>query len=209
MKKKSLMLFAAALCCLVSLAQAQEASIAVYLDEAGTTCNGQTASGIINGSVWVNLDGAAAGGITGAEFRVDPTMGYGGAFFNGYTASVTPDAPITIGNPFSEGGTNGGFTSCQTASRVRLMTFQLIDMTETSDVWLNVRQHAFPPNYTFQCALLTLCDAPVFTKVCVGGTGNEIHWYSIVNPTNGAASDCAPVSVAEKTWSEIKSLYRN
>jgi hypothetical protein len=220
MKKKSLMLFAAALCCLVPLAHAQ--TIGVYLDTAGTVCNGQTAGGIIQGSIWVNLAGAAANGITGAEFRVDPTQGYRGEFYTNYTVNVTQDTQVFLGNPFVVtnkfvgGGTNMTFTSCQTGARVRLMTFTIVETEPTNDIWLNVRQHAFPKNASFKCPLLTLCDAPAYTKLCVGQADSSdpevadpIHWYAVVNPNGGVQRACDPVAVALKTWSEVKSLYHN
>ena len=55
-----------------------------------------------------------------------------------------------------------------------------------------------PGNALLACPLITRCNAPFFSIVCV--TGGEF----IINP-NGL--DCT-VAVEEQTWSKVKSLYR-
>lgn len=211
---KKLLLHLAATCCLVSLAHAQETTIGVYLDAAGTICNGSSTGGVTQGSVWVNLAGAAAGGITGAEFRVDHSK-------NEYTSvgfTVDPNALIMLGDPFNADpsgpanltGTNIAYEFCQTGPRVRLLTFTLIEDTPTSDIELEVMRHFDPSNYTFDCPLVTLCDAPAFTKVCVGAAGDSVEWRATLNVTGEIqAADCNPVSVSNTSWSQIKDLYRN
>ena len=208
---KKLLLHLAAACCLVSLAHAQEATIGVYLDDAGTVCNGTSTGPVTVGSVWVNLSGAAAGGITGAEFRVDNSM----KASTSVTISVDPGATIVLGDPFNADpsgpanltGTNIAYATCQTGTRVRLMTFTLVENSPTSDIELTVMRHADPANYTFDCPLLTLCDDPAFTKVCVGGPLDSVHWRATLNASNVQAADCAPVGVSETSWSQVKALY--
>src|SRR5262245_45977710 len=91
---KRLLLQLAAACCLVAVASADEPSIGVYVDSLGTTCTGSTTAGVLFGSVWANLNGAASGGITGAEFRIDLTDGSGETARTAYTMvwSADPNA---------------------------------------------------------------------------------------------------------------------
>ena len=208
---KKLLLHLAAACCLVSLVHAQESTIGVYLDDAGTLCDGTSTGGITVGSVWVNLSGAAAGGITGAEFRVDNSMKQ----FTTVGVSVDPGATVVLGDPFNADprgpatltGTNIAYATCQTGPRVRLMTFTLIENSPTSDIELTVMRHAEPSNFTFDCPLLTLCDAPAFTKVCVGGQADSVHWRATLNANTVQAADCAAVGVSATSWSQVKALY--
>jgi hypothetical protein len=208
---KKLLLHLAAACCLVSLAHAQETTIGVYLDEAGTVCNGTSTAGVTTGSVWVNLGGAAAAGISGAEFRVDNSM----RDFTTVSVSVDPGATIVLGDPFNPDpngaanltGTNIVYANCQTGPRVQLMTFTLIENTPTNDIVLTVMKHKDPSNYTFDCPLVTLCDAPAFTKVCVGAPEESVHWRATLNALNEQAADCVPVGVSQTTWSQVKAMY--
>jgi hypothetical protein len=209
-----LLQLAAVSACLATMAYAEEASIGVYLDEAGTICTGQTAGGMLRGSIWVNIAGAAAGGITSAEFRVDNDDR------SGYSMVVEPDPAATgvVGNPFgtgpfNQGGTNIGYASCQTGPRLRLFTFTALEVVPSTDVWLTVRPHYTASNPYFVCPLVTLCDYPAFTKVCVApprleGEPESDHWRSVINPSAGVTSDCVPVGVAPVTWSHIKAFYR-
>src|SRR5262249_4489142 len=55
-----------------------------------------------------------------------------------------------------------------------------------------------PGNPQFRCPLVNLCEAPTFTKVCVGGG------VFIINPSFARCVD----AVTSTTWSSIKRLYR-
>jgi hypothetical protein len=68
-------------------------------------------------------------------------------------------------------------------------------------------RHADPSNFTFDCPLVTLCDAPAFTKVCVGAQVDSVHWRATLNVSNVQAADCEPVGVSDASWSQIKALY--
>ena len=188
---------------LASAVYAEEATIGVYVDAAGTQCTGTTSGTMITGSVWVNLAGAAAAGITGAEFRIDNNHRFD------CTVVVSPDpaATIMLGDAFNLAGTNFAYETCQTGTRVRLMTFSLIENTPETDIWLTLTQHARPTNWTFACPLVTLCDAPAYTKVCVG-LPNSVAWSAVLNPSEGVAAECAPVGVSPSSWSQVKGLYR-
>ena len=201
---KTLLIHLAAACCLAAGVYAQESTIGVYVDAAGTQCTGTTSGGVVMGSIWVDLAGAAAGGFTGAEFRVDNSQR------ENCTVAMTADAGATIvlGDPFNLYGTNIVYDTCQTGPRVQLATFMLFENVPSSDIWLTVTQHYQPTNAYYDCPLLTLCDGPVFTKVCVGMTDHSVHWRAVINPSTGNSAACAPVSVSNTSWSQVKGLYR-
>ena len=206
--KKTLLVQLAALCCLVNWAYAQETTIGVYVDAAGTQCTGTTSGGVIVGSVWVNLAGAAAGGITGAEFRIENTHR------SETTVGISPDpnATIVLGDPFNLAGMNIAYEFCQTGPRVRLLTFTLTENVAVTDVELLLTQHYRPSNPSFGvCPLVTLCDGPVYTKVCVG-MADSVHWRAVIDQSVVPTAACVPVSyplgLEPSTWGQVKQLYR-
>jgi len=186
-------------------AQAADGIIAVYVDDAGTQCEGNIGGPVTNGSVWMTLSGATAGGITAAEFRIDNSD-------NGaYSISFTPDPACNaaIGNAFL-GGVTMAFPACQTGTggRVKLGTILIIENTHTADVTMTVRQAFTPSNPNYSCALAVLCDDPTYTSVCIGAQNSD-HWRAVLNPSDGVSGDCQPVAVAPTSWSQLKALYTN
>jgi len=181
-----------------------DGSIGVYLDAAGTQCQGPIA-GVTIGSVWMNLAGATTGGITGAEFRIDNSD----ASSIDVTFQPDPSVTIAIGNAFL-GGINVSFYPCQTgtAGRVKLGSLVIAPMSSTPDVMLTVRPKFEPSNVNYPCAAITQCDGPVFTEVCVGAPFSDL-WRAVMNPTGAIAGDCQPVGVSATSWSAVKNLYKN
>lgn len=110
--------------------------------------------------VLARLGGIAANGITGAEFRLTGLP-------SNWLATVTPNpaAHSTLGNPLDGEGAQIAFPVCQ--GPVLLYTITVLHAGDTGmyDVAVTRRTHPSDPN--FPCAFVTLCDAPVFTKVCV------------------------------------------
>lgn len=116
------------------------------------------------------------------------------------------------------GGVSIVFSGCQAGPRVRLLTFVLIERVPIDDVTLHIVERNPPSNPYFCCPLLTLCDEPAFTKVCVNGgehrNGFPLIFYTpqaVINPR--AAVPCKPLSAGPLTlqsasWSAVKSLYR-
>jgi hypothetical protein len=184
-------------------AQAADGSIGVYLDGAGTVCSTPFAGPVVIGSVWMNLDGATASGMTGVEFRIDNSN------LSSYPTSfvVDPGAAVLIGNPFLAGA-NIAFAACQTGTsgRVHLGDIVITESAAAQDVTLTVRQHYTPSNDTYQCPLAVLCDDPVFTAVCLS-TPHSDHWRSVLNPTGLISGDCVPVAVEPSSWTQVKSIF--
>lgn len=180
--------------------QAADGSIAVYVDDAGTQCEGIHGGGIMTGSIWMNLAGATASGITGTEFRVDNSDG--ASYFVNFDA--VPGS-VYIGNIMLGGG-NIAFGSCQTGTRVKLGTLSILELVHTNDVSMTVRQKFEPSNEQFPCALAVLCDSPVFTKVCIGANNSD-HWRAVLNPSDGVSGDCNPVATVPTSWSTVKALF--
>ena len=135
--------------------------------------------------VYAELKGASANGISGVEYAglYGPTTAADpGYFFIDIPAPATtslgsawfPPDPAPSSSPR---GINMAWEACQTggsAGRVLLSTLIVIPTTPCgSDVLpgqinLSAGQHGQPSNPLFRCPLVTLCDAPVFTKVCMG-----------------------------------------
>jgi hypothetical protein len=89
---------------------------------------------------------------------------------------------------------------------------------DNSEIALKVIKHSTPSNQFFQCPLLTLCDDPAFTKVCVGNSFTLCKNPEPPFPVNATCStsgqafingsrNCS-VGVQESNWSAVKSLFR-
>ena len=194
-------------------------TIGIYTDLAGTQCTGSTVNGVLQGSVWVN----DVDGLTGAEFAVYCSQDWTNDFLLQFTPE--PSAALQLGDPLryftlywgDKGGTNIAFSACQTGSRVRLFTFLLVEKTPTHDIALRITTHTTPSNPYFCCPLITLCDGPVYTKLCVrdyNGTYVPIgEPDAIINPQDRSAAPCpsasgVPLNVRPVSWSAVKNFYR-
>lgn len=130
----------------------------------------------------------AAAGIAGAEFRLeglDPSWTS--------TATPSPAANLVFGDPLA-GGCQIAFPTCQSPDVVILYTLDIIAPTVIQDMTLTVRAHQNPSNPNFACPVVPLCNAPVFTKICVADAD---AW---VRP--------CPVSVRAVSWSTVRALYQ-
>jgi hypothetical protein len=184
---------AIALALLVTFAAgaASAASIGIYFDAAGTDCD-YTVGMYQPVNFWVlaQIGGTSADGITGAEFRI---LNWPGSWFGNVTAN--PAANTVLGNLWT--GTNIAFSACQPGSSGLVLLYSVAGLATSvvGETYLTVAQHFTPSNPSFQCPLFTLCDAPVYTKVCVSG-GTAI--------LNGRP--CV-IGVQPTSWSQVKSLY--
>lgn len=191
-------LVAAGWCVSALVAAPESAAQSITISESadGTSCYMPDIPPGGSGTAYIHawLGGPTSGGITGAEFRIvgmPPEM----------IVSVTPNpaANIFLGNPFG-GGCNIAFPLCQTGTNgvVLLYTVNLsVPPTGVPHYVLEVQRHTPPSGPSFECPLVTLCDAPVFTNVCVSG-GRSGPGPLLAVPSNptpaDAATDVAPTT---------------
>lgn len=194
-----LTVFGVAAAVVVAAGAASAQSIGIFADLEGSSCELQATVGAeFTFYILATIEGDAADGVTGAEFRVD---GFPAAW--GATIVENPAAGIVTGSPLGD-GTNIAFSTCQkgTGGKLLLFTITATPTTNVSDMTLSVVLHNSPSNPAFQCPLVTLCDDPTYTKVCVcGGT-------AVVNGTAATCGCNGPSPAKESTWGHVKSLYQ-
>ena len=216
--------------------------IGLFFDSGGRNCEGRIpCSGSATLYVYALLQGASSSGITGAEYGLQ--IGKNGDADPGwmFEEHFTPDATAVVGRggfyppdirdltPHRNRGRgiNVAWPSCQTGDGTKILietvTVTNEGCTEAS-LDLLVVQHDVASNQYFRCPLFTLCDAPDYTKVCLGD--NLTPCQSLEPPyppfatcsTSGRAminagpSDgvvlCRVTGVERSTWSSVKGLYR-
>ena len=138
-------------------------------------------------------------GITGAELRVV------GMPANWFAAAAIPANSISVGDPLSSAGGNVAYTSCQSpaAGPVLLYTISIFATTAVTDHVVEITARTPPFNSQFNCPLVTLCDMPMYTIVCMEGS------RAYINPRAGAICEVPVVGVESHTWSSVKDLYRD
>jgi len=203
-------------------------NIGLYFDQAAALCQGSVPCGPpVRLYVYALLQGATLTGITGAEYKV--RIGVDNNPDPGWLFQETFDpAATSIGagafNPVDPAarGINLAWPSCQLGdgTKVLLETVDILNTScSTGELPLRVVKHDAPSNQFFQCPVLVMCDAPVFTKVCVGSNQTvcrnpeppfannatcSTSGEAFVNPVPGR--NCT-VAVEPRTWSSLKSLY--
>jgi len=194
---------AAALLSLASLApapapgQTQSGTLGIYFDPAGTVCSGTIrpdTPGTIH--ILARLEGTSAAGIAGAEFRI------GGIPETWETYPVPNPTMFSLGDPFAN-GVVGTFTKCQSPENgiVSFYTVLVLASALEENLQFTLSMRNPPSNPGFACPLVLLCDAPAYSQTCVEAQP------CFVNPT--AARTCnRPTPVDDRTWSQVKGLYR-
>jgi hypothetical protein len=197
--------------------------------------------------VYAQLKGASAGGITGVEYagKYGPTTAADAGYF---FIEIPVPATTLLGNAWfppdpAPRGQNIAWNVCQTGGgtgRVLISTLIVIPTAPCGStavppqIDMSTGQHFSPGNVFFRCPLFTLCDAPAFTKVCLGdnlttcqtpvppfpmaSTCSTSGFFTINNPASPGIGACSPppgkagasaAALAEaKTWSGVKDLYR-
>ncbi len=217
----------ASLCLVASPTLAANGNIGLFFDQGAALCAQEIpCGGQATIYVFGLLQGASGTGLTGAEYRV--TTGLNTAA-DGYLFNEVFDPAATVlgvgaFNPIDPGarGVNVSYASCQVGdgTKVLLETVLVFNLgCGTGETRLRVEKHNTASNQFFQCPLFTLCDAPVFTKVCLGSNQllcrnpeppfatNAIcstSGQAYINATPG--HDCV-VGVTQATWSTVKRLY--
>lgn len=134
-------------------------------------------------------------GVAGAEFRIANLPA-------GWLAGLTVlPGGLVLGNPL-ENGCSVGFGQClgNPLGAITLFTVQTIPVSAVSDHVVRIEQANPSSNDVFQCPWVVLCDAPIFTGVCVEG-GSTVLNPSPATPCGGT------VGVRSGTWGALKRLY--
>ena len=191
--------------------------------------------------VYAELAGASAGGITGVEFG--GRLGEDRYPDPGYVLIEIPMAQptLSIGTAFTPPdadprGMNMAWAECQQGSGGRILLERILVIPvvpcgpeqEPPALRLQVGQHARPSNRFLRCPLFTLCDAPAYTKVCLGSDFHECDIevppytriaycsssgsFVINGGPGGGPGRCSrygkPEIATATTWGAVKSLFR-
>jgi len=191
--------------------------------------------------VYAELDGATSEGITGIEYGMqfgnDGNADPGWAFFEEFAPGIT----VTVGTGAFEPldvraitprrnrgrGVNLAWGQCQEGLH-DLVLLETVQITNSGCTGAELRVittgHDLPSNQFFLCPLAVLCDAPTYSKVCLGNTvtpcinpegprgdpamcsqGGE----AVINPAANSQSPCRVTAVNPSSWSAMKGLYRD
>jgi len=162
--------------------------------------------------------GAAAAGISGAEFKI--------TFEPAYTGSVLNFAPaagihVEVGDPIDGGGFIGtnNPNQCLTDTGLagdKILLGEILVKDLYTEHQISVRASDTPVNPNFACPSVFLCDGPASTQVAltlsVGdpalGGEDPVGWVSTVNSTSCSGTTCGVVATEQTNWSLIKGLFR-
>jgi hypothetical protein len=153
--------------------EAQSGFVGVYTDSSGTQSCASIAP--FTGTTLFLVatpEGPTAGGITGAELRIEVTHPEGWLF-----NYIPPLGSTTLGDlvdtdPGSQldgSGLNLAFASCRIpagSGRIALGTISVFN-AGGAPTSLLVKRHSDPSNPGFQCPAFTLCDEPHYSMLCM------------------------------------------
>jgi len=165
----------ALLTCLPAGAQTNDGYIGIYADQSGQSPCASVPQGTgVNLYILATLAGATAGGITGAEFRIEVTDPSGWFIsYNAPTGTTQLGSPLDLApeNLADGSGMNIAFSNCQqdSSGKVLLGTLGIFNWNG-GPTQLLVKRHSNPPNPNWSCPLYVLCDDPEFTKSCMTPT---------------------------------------
>lgn len=188
------------------------------------------------------LAGASANGFIVAEYKVatgpdsnaDPGWLFAESFDPG--AIVIGAGAFTPADPLPR-GVDVAWPTCQQGDGYKVL-IETVRVTAVDcqlsidELQLHVVKHDSPSNQFFQCPLFALCDAPVYTKVCLGSnltacpnpepphandatcSTSGLAWLNpiptrLCTTTPGPIDIDCPVAALPETWSGVKGLYRD
>jgi hypothetical protein len=190
--------------------------------------------------VWAVLQGASQTGITGAEYRIEtgpnnlPDPGW--LFVETFEPGLTVLGTGALNPPDGDHrGVTLAWPSCQSGDGIKVL-IETVDIfnADCAEGTLQLRGARRDPatNPFFQCPLFVLCDAPTYTKVCLGFNITQCQNPEPPFPMNATCStsgiaylnpqspyfvcgesppdpsDCK-VAATPESWSRVKALYRD
>ena len=142
-------------------------------------------------------DGGTRAGISGAEFQLDTREAPG---YLVTTPQFLNDPTVILGNPLSGGTIVTWNPDCRNGLAIPLMRFDVLNLgSGSANAPLYVREKNSPSNTNFPCALVNLCNAPVFSSVCVS---------SGVGFLNASGEVACGSGAQKRQWTGVKALYR-
>jgi hypothetical protein len=201
-RSRSLASIAAALGLVATSAvQAQiNGTLGVYFDDRGTECTSTLAPGAARFLyVLVLPEGDTRRGISGVEFRLDVSRAPGYSFSR--ETVIMPEVAVWVGTAVGgDPGLNLSFTrGCESRFPVPIIRLQVQNLGGGTDGVVAVAPRNPPTNRNFPCALVTLCDDPVFTAICI------TPGIAVLNPSGSIK--CGSSAEASE-WGRVKELYR-
>ncbi len=226
---------------LPNTALANDGEIRIEMDP--HTCGGFIACGETRQlNIYVSLHGATRPGITGLELGMqigaDGNADPGWTFLETFAADATieigqglfgpPDERAIAPRRNRHRGINMAWSHCQRGDDHELL-IETVRVTNTgcgTDVLrLLGTDHDTPGNGFFRCPLATLCDAPVYTKVCLGDDVTfcanldgphgdpaqcSTSGFFLLNPPSGTSiqAPCRATAVQPSSWGAVKGMYR-
>lgn len=199
---------------------AANGNIGLYFDSGAALCQQAVpCGGQTDIYVYGLLQGASQFGFTGVEYAVEANADVSGWFF-----IETPAAPTVIGLAFPpSAGINMAWPGCQLGdgTKVLLETVHVINQSDCTgdEIILTVTKKFNASNEFFQCPAYYLCDAPLYTEICLGSNLTTCQNPNPPYPMNATCStsgECflnpAPtrecrVAVQQTSWSTVKGLY--
>jgi hypothetical protein len=193
-----------------------------YLGSSCTTVD--CADPVVEFYVYALLIAGSEPGITGAEYKVQ--FGPGGAVPGwAIQEEFAPSATVVLGSALDlsgmPSGVNVAWPTCQTGDGTYSVLIETVrayslDCQNPQHYQIQVVKHDHPSNQYFQCPLLVLCDAPVYTKVCAGAAVTMCRNPEPPYANNAMCSgwndpawiNYCPIAVEPVTWSAVKSIYR-
>ena len=209
---------------------ASDGNIGMFFDSDAAICQqvvpcGETA--VIY--VYALLEGASDLGISGVEYKVqigpDRLSDPGWLF----TESFNPDA-VTLGSgaftPVDASTTSRGihavWPNCQMGdgAKILLETVTVLNASNCNmdaELALEVVMSDTPSDDYMRCPIFELCDAPTYTKVCLGSNvvecrspgplGINAHCSTSGEAFLNGSRNCS-VAIQQARWSTVKELYR-
>jgi hypothetical protein len=217
--RRALLGCAGLLVLLAPAAWAGDGGLGLFFDPSGRKCaDAIPCSGSGTLYIYAILEGASAQGITGAEYSIN--IGSDGGPDRGWTFNESfPGDAVAIGRAFDppdlstviqpyyrRRGVNVAFQDCKLGEghRVLLESVEIANTgCSTEPLPLLSVLKDIPTNPRFGCLLFTLCNAPAYTKLCLGTSSGG----AIINPRPGQSAPCPSVAVVARTWSAIKQVY--
>ena len=172
--------------------------LGIYFDDRASNCSNTFAVGTSR-TLYVLLlaEGDTRGGVSGLEFSIDASAATG---YNFSGETVTLPNGFGVGGPAVGDGLNIVSTrGCESRLPLPVMRLQVTNLSGSRDGVVEIAAKSPPSNYNFACPLVTLCDSPAFTKVCIAPD------RAVLNPSG--ALRCG-VASEKSDWGRVKELYR-